>query len=126
MTIGPCEAIAIWSVLRTTDEPPPPRRPAAHDLLCALIERLGARLIKVVIDDLWNEVYYAKLHLQLDGETLAVDSRPSDAIAIALRMGAPLFAAPAVLAAAGGKESPAESPPGEDEPLDLDLGLDDP
>jgi len=92
--------------------------------VCALVERLGARLTKVVIDDLWNEVYYAKLHLALNGETVAVDSRPSDAIAIALRLGAPLYASPSVLDAALEKGEPS-APAEDDQPPDLDLGLDD-
>jgi bifunctional DNase/RNase len=107
MTIGPCEAVAIWSVLRPGRVQAAGRRPATHDLLCALIERLGGRLTKVVIDDLWNQVYYAKLHLAVDGEVLTIDARPSDSIALALRAGAPLFASDSVLEAAReGEEQP--------------------
>jgi hypothetical protein len=78
-----------------------PWRPRTHDLICSLIEKMGARITKVVIDDLWNEVFFAKLHLRLDGRTIAVDARPSDAIALALRAGSPLFCEGSVLAAAG-------------------------
>jgi bifunctional DNase/RNase len=106
MTIGPCEALAIWSALRPRQAPAVLGRPGTHDLLCALIERLGGRLLKVVIDDLWNQVYYAKLHLAVNGEVLAVDARPSDSIALALRLGAPLFAAASVLEAARQEEEP--------------------
>lgn len=122
MTIGPCEAASIWSVLRPQSKPASRRRPATHDLLCSLIEHLGGRLAKVVIDDLWNEVYYAKLHLVVDGKTLSVDTRPSDAVAIALRLDAPLFAAPSVLEAANGT---GESPEDDDDSTGPVIDLDD-
>ncbi len=119
MVIGPCEAMAIWSVLQESEESA--RRPTTHDLLRDLIERLGGQVVKVVIDDLWNGVYYAKLHIAVDGETVSVDARPSDAVAVALRTDAPLFAMEAVLAAAGEPEEGDE--PGEIDPsagIDLD------
>ena len=118
MVIGPCEAASIWSVLRTDSGS---RRPMTHDLLCALITRLGGRLVKVVIDDLWNSVYYAKLHIAVDGEALTVDARPSDGVAVALRMDAPLFATSSVLAAASGPEERREPAGGSPEQgIDLD------
>ena len=122
MTIGPCEAVAIWSALQTEARETTPRRPETHDLLCTLIERLGGRLVKVVVDDLWNRVYFAKLHLEVDGTPVTVDTRPSDAVAIALRLGAPLFASSAVLEAASEAEDPSEPAPGD---LGPDLNLDD-
>ncbi|UCC69615.1 MAG: bifunctional nuclease family protein [Armatimonadota bacterium] len=103
MVIGPCEAMAIWSVLQEEGEAP--RRPMTHDLLRDLIARLGGRVVKVVIDDLWNGVYYAKLHIAVDGEVVTVDARPSDAVAVALRTDAPLFATDSVLAAASEPET---------------------
>jgi len=120
MVIGPCEAMAIWSVVR--EGTGGTRRPVTHDLLRDLIEGLGGRLVKVVIDDLWNGVYYAKLHIAADGETLTVDARPSDAVAVGLRMEAPLFATESVMTAVSEPEQPADS--GEASP-DTDLGLDD-
>ena len=120
MIIGPCEAMAIWSVCdgRATQ---PGRPTVTHDLLQELIQRLGARLVKVVIDDLWNGVYYAKLHLAVDGEVLTVDARPSDAVAIALRMQAPLFASESVLLAASQPEEPTSpEEPGPDSNWDLE------
>lgn len=102
MTIGVCEAVAIEEVVRTSEITP--RFSATHDLLGDLITRLGGRLVKVVIDDLWNKVYFAKLHIALNGDTVTVDARPSDAVAIALRMEAPLFATEAVMAAANEPE----------------------
>src|SRR5574340_299261 len=104
MTIGPCEAIAIWSALSHTEEQEIFEGPGTHDLLCARIETMGCRLTKVVIDDLWNEVYYAKLHLALDGQTMTVDARPSDSVALALRAQAPLYVSSTVMEAAGQAE----------------------
>lgn len=120
MVIGPCEAMAIWSVIREGRDGPP-RRPMTHDLLRDLIERLGGRVIKVVIDDLWNAVYYAKLHVSVDGEVVVVDARPSDAVAVALRAEAPLFASESVLAAAQEPEG-AEEGRGADREGEMDLG----
>jgi len=106
MVIGPCEAMAIWRAIHADR---PPKSAITHDLLRELIERLGGRLLKVVIDDLWNGVYYAKLHIAADGETMTVDARPSDAVAVALRMNAPLFASESVLLAAESPEAAAGS-----------------
>jgi bifunctional DNase/RNase len=106
MTIGLCEAMAIESVVRSSSTIP--RFGMTHDLLGALVTRLGGRLVKVVIDDLWNKVYYAKLHIAVDGEVVTVDARPSDAVAIALRMEAPLYATESVMAAAGEPEPPSD------------------
>jgi hypothetical protein len=71
-----------------------------HDLLAEVIHRVGANLDRVLIDDYWNGTYYAKLYLRLNGEEIAVDCRPSDAIALALRTEAPIFASMQVMAAA--------------------------
>ena len=65
-------------------------RPMTHDLLRNVIDRLGAEVESVTIDDLWNDVYYARIHLYKAGERFAIDSRPSDAIAMAVRFDAPL------------------------------------
>ena len=119
MVIGPCEAMAIWSVLQERQEDP--RRSMTHDLLRDLIERLGGRVVKVVIDDLWNGVYYAKLHIAADSEVMTVDARPSDAVAVALRTKAPLFATDSVLAAAQEPET-REEPREEGPEGEIDLG----
>jgi bifunctional DNase/RNase len=116
MTIGVCEAVAIQSAMRGKQGFP--RDAGTHDLLEQLISQLGGRLAKVVIDDLWNGVYFAKLHIALNGEVVTVDSRPSDAVAIALRAEAPLYAVDSVIAAANEEESEdaaAEEEGGEDE-----------
>ena len=107
MTIGLCEAMSIESVVRTSTAVP--RFGFAHDLLGAIITRLGGKLVKVVIDDLWNKVYFAKLHLAVSGETITVDARPSDAIAIAVRLEAPLFATDSVMEAANEPEPPPDA-----------------
>ncbi len=65
-------------------------RPMTHDLLHNVVERLGAEVEGVTIDDLWNDVYYARIHLYRDGERFAIDSRPSDAIALAVRFECPI------------------------------------
>lgn len=106
MVIGPCEALAIWAGLQErADEESRPRTrrrsrlTTTHDLIEAMLTRLGARIEKVVVDDLWNGTYYAKLHLTVDGEHLTIDGRPSDCVALALRAGAPVYVTEEVLAA---------------------------
>ena len=76
-----------------------PDRPMTHDLVRSVVEKLGATLERVLIDDLWNTVYYAKLVLAPEegDEELLVDARPSDAIALALRFGAPIYMSDAIL-----------------------------
>lgn len=72
-------------------------RPLTHDLCKTIITGLGATLRRVQITRVENNTYYGELHLQRDGKIVNVDSRPSDAIAIALRLDAPIFAAEALL-----------------------------
>lgn len=87
-------------------------RPMTHDLLCNLLEALGAKVEKIVVSDLRDNTYYALLHLLVGGRSVAVDARPSDALALALRTGAPIFVEEAVLDSAdaegGGDSSDAE------------------
>ncbi|MBS3813596.1 bifunctional nuclease family protein, partial [Candidatus Bipolaricaulota bacterium] len=67
-------------------------RPLTHDLLKSVLDKLNQDLERVIIDDLSNKTYYATLVLQgPDGETLKIDSRPSDSIALALRTNSPIF-----------------------------------
>jgi bifunctional DNase/RNase len=68
-------------------------RPLTHDLLGNIIDAVGAEIKKVVISDLQNHTYYATIHLSIDGKKVEVDSRPSDAIALAVASDVPLFAA---------------------------------
>ncbi|NMB00286.1 MAG: bifunctional nuclease family protein [Firmicutes bacterium] len=87
LVIGPAEANAIAVVLENVEI----SRPLTHDLLLSSVLALGAKVDKVVITDLSEDVYYAELHLVQEGKTVRVDARPSDAIALALRSGAPIF-----------------------------------
>jgi bifunctional DNase/RNase len=119
MTIGLCEAMAIQGMLQS--ERGIPRPTTTHDLMGELITRLGGRVAKVVIDDLWNKVYFAKLHVTVNGEVVTIDSRPSDAVAIALRAEAPLFATETVIDAANEAEDPPESSELVDESPDVDM-----
>jgi bifunctional DNase/RNase len=98
--IGPWEASAIAMKLQglTAD------RPLTHDLFATALEDLGVRVDRVVISTLAEETYHARLHLERDGATFEIDSRPSDALALAVRTGGRIFASEAVLeqAALGG------------------------
>jgi bifunctional DNase/RNase len=72
-------------------------RPMTHDLLRNILETVGARVSKVVVNDLKENTFYAVIHLRLGSSDLTVDSRPSDAIALALRVDAPIFVDESVL-----------------------------
>lgn len=89
--IGVCEAAAIWVMLSPVMAKPFIRRPWTHDLLQTMIERLGAKLDRVVIDGYANAIFYATLHVSQRAREFVIDARPSDAIALLLRLGAPLF-----------------------------------
>ncbi len=92
--IGPSEAGAI-SAARNGQRPV---RPLSYDLACALLTEINARIERVEITALRDGIYYAEIHLQsADGTATAIDSRPSDAIALALRTDAPIFASEDVL-----------------------------
>ena len=90
-------AIPIWigifeaSAIATEIEKITFSRPMTHDLLNEILKLLKADVIRVEIHDLRNNTFFANLHLRLHGEPIVVDARPSDAIAIALRAGAPIF-----------------------------------
>jgi len=81
-----------------------PPRPLTHDLLLSIIENLGAKLLKVLIDRLHNNTFYAKLFLSVDGKEVLIDARPSDSVALALRAGVPIFVDEKVLGEAGVSE----------------------
>lgn len=66
-------------------------RPMTHDLMRSLLGRLGGKLIRVLIDDIWTNTYYAKLIIDEEGTEFELDCRPSDAIALALRTESPIF-----------------------------------
>ena len=73
-------------------------RPMTHDLIPDIIEKTGFKLDRVEINDVEEETYYAKLFLVKDNETVEIDSRPSDAIAVAIRVDAPIYVSANVLA----------------------------
>lgn len=93
--IGVAEATAIFIQLNEQVLP----RPMTHDLLKNVLEALEAKLVKVVINDIEQNTFFARLYLQRngEGEQVEVDSRPSDAIALALRAEAPIFVAEKVV-----------------------------
>jgi uncharacterized protein len=91
--IGPCEADAITVKLQDL----PNQRPLTHDLLKSVVREMGGRVIHVFINELRQDVYYAKIVIDLAGEQVEVDSRPSDAIALAVRVSVPIFVAESVM-----------------------------
>ncbi|MFQ5718927.1 MAG: bifunctional nuclease family protein [Acidobacteriota bacterium] len=86
--VGLFEANAIALQLENITTP----RPMTHDLLRSILSTVAAQVERIVITDLKENTFYASLHLSLDGEPVQVDSRPSDAIALALRTDSPIFA----------------------------------
>ena len=89
IVIGIVEIFAIDRRLKGLKPP----RPMTHDLLDSVIENLGARVEKIVINDLRNHTFYAKIYLSSDGRTVQIDSRPSDAIALGVASNAPIYVA---------------------------------
>jgi len=76
-------------------------RPMTHDLMNTILGRLKAKLIRILINKVKGDIIYAILYLKLEGSEIQIDSRPSDAIALALRAGAPIFVAKEVVKAVG-------------------------
>jgi len=89
IVIGIAEIFAIDRRLKGIRPP----RPMTHDLLDSIIENLGAKLEKIVINDLRNHTFYAQIHLSLNGRAVKVDSRPSDAIALGAASNTPIYVA---------------------------------
>ena len=94
--IGETEAYAIASEMQGARY----ERPLTHDLLFTIVERLGAKVTQVEINNLESDVFYALVTLQHGETTLQIDARPSDAIALAVRADAPIFVEEDVLAQA--------------------------
>ncbi|VTS01106.1 bifunctional nuclease family protein [Tuwongella immobilis] len=91
--IGIFEATSIDRRVKQMSSP----RPLTHDLLVSIIDRMGGELQDIVISDLREHTYFAKLRIRQDGEILEIDSRPSDAIAIAVTAKVPIFVSEEVL-----------------------------
>jgi hypothetical protein len=89
IVIGIVEIFAIDRRLKGITPP----RPMTHDLLESIIESLGARIEKIVINDLRNHTFYARITLSTNGKTVEIDSRPSDAIALGAAANAPIYVA---------------------------------
>jgi uncharacterized protein len=102
--IGPWEANAIAMRLQGVV----PERPLTHDLFASTLEELGATVREVVIADLSEETFHALLTLEAGGAVHEIDARPSDALALAVRVGAPVYAAEEVLDRAGVLPDPDE------------------
>ena len=93
-------------------------RPLTHDLFAAALDRLGVKVERVVISELADETYHARIHLERDGVEVEVDARPSDALALAVRTDVRIFAAEEVLAQAALTADPDEDvgDDGDDDP----------
>ena len=91
--IGASEATAIATAMEGVQPP----RPLTHDLMRSIIDAVGALPVRVVITEMRDSVFFADLSLEVSGEETKVSSRHSDAIALAVRTGTPVFAAPSVL-----------------------------
>ena len=91
--IGHPEAAAILMKLQSASTP----RPMTHDLVTDMLEQLGAQVIRITVTELRENTFYAQITVQQDGSEVEIDSRPSDAIALAIRAEAPIFAADDVI-----------------------------
>lgn len=95
--IGPAEADAIAVKLQEVAVP----RPLTHDLMHNVLTELGGRVEQIVISGLDHDTFFAKIMVAVNGRTVAIDSRPSDALALAVRARVPIYAEDAVLEKAG-------------------------
>jgi uncharacterized protein len=91
--IGLLEASSIATALENIETP----RPMTHDLIKNMLDSLGVRIMKIEVNDLKDNTYYALIHLDVNKKRMVIDSRPSDAIAIALRTSAPIFVEESVI-----------------------------
>src|SRR3981081_3009511 len=87
--IGHPEAAAILMKLQSASTP----RPMTHDLVTDMLDQLGAQVTRITVTELRENTFYAQITVQLDGSEIEVDSRPSDAIALAIRAEEPIFPA---------------------------------
>ncbi len=94
--IGPFEADAITIQLQGVEV----ARPLTHDLLKSFIDEMGAKISHVMVSELKNETFYARIVMDVNGSSMEIDARPSDAIALSVRVNAPLFVSDEVMEAA--------------------------
>jgi uncharacterized protein len=117
--IGPCEAESITLELQDTQI----ARPLTHDLLKQIIEAMGGKVSHILINELRDQVFYARLYVDVNGKLTDIDCRPSDAIAVAVRSKVPIFIDEAVMEETGITPEPDLSEMGDPEeapPLDDD------
>ncbi|MCI0398977.1 MAG: bifunctional nuclease family protein [Chloroflexi bacterium] len=117
--IGPCEAEAITIELQDVEI----ARPVTHDLLKNVIEEMGGKVSHILINELRDQVFHARLFIDLKGELLEIDCRPSDSIALAVRAKVPIFVDELVMEQAGILPEPdieEEKPTGGDDVEKLD------
>jgi uncharacterized protein len=112
--IGQAEARSILMKLQNQEF----SRPLTHDLAVNLVSEMGGTLERISVTELKDSTFFATLRLAIDGRTVEVDSRPSDAIAIAVRAGAPIFAADQVIEEAAVEFEEAMEDAPEDEVVD--------
>ena len=98
IVIGIFEAMAIDRHVKEI----PLARPLTHNLLLSVIEAMGGKLERIVVNDLSEDIFYGRLHIRRDGQIIDVDSRPSDAIALAVQENVPIFVEEHVLNEASG------------------------
>jgi len=115
IVVGNTEAQAIALQLESVAPP----RPLTHDLIKNLLESLDAKIARIVVNDLRENTYYALINLKLNGTNSEIDARPSDAIALALRMHAPIFVAEEVMDRASVNDKEPEAEKGDDVQLPL-------
>jgi bifunctional DNase/RNase len=114
--IGPFEADAITVQLQDIQV----ARPLTHDLLKSFIDEMGATISHIMVSELKNDTFYARIVMDVNGQSMEIDSRPSDAIALAVRVHAPLFVAEEVMELASIVPEPSldeASPDGEAVPM---------
>ncbi|AGK62109.1 hypothetical protein Asulf_02155 [Archaeoglobus sulfaticallidus PM70-1] len=98
--IGNTEAMAIHSALRNKTM----SRPMTHDLLTEILKKLRTKVVRIIIDDLVDNTFYARIVLSQNNHEIELDARPSDSIAIAVRMASPIYVDEKVLDEAGQDE----------------------
>ncbi|MFQ5593572.1 MAG: bifunctional nuclease family protein [Anaerolineae bacterium] len=110
--IGPFEADAITIALQGVDIP----RPLTHDLLKHIVDEVGGEISHILVNDLREDTFYARIVMDVNGRHSEIDSRPSDAIALAVRARVPIYVVEAIMERAGVE-------PSEDEDLHEKVGL---